>query len=196
MVLDPFAGTGKIHELKNCITFGVELEPEWALMHPRTYVGDATKLPDHFNDAFHMVITSPCYANRMADHHTPSPSDTSKRFTYTHMLGRKLSAGSTANMQWGEEYRFIHTQAWIAVRRVLCPGGWFVLNVRDHIRKKMLVPVSAWHLETVLRLGFEQLDSWYIETPGMRFGANSDKRVDGEHVFLFRNPISPQQEQP
>lgn len=45
-VLDPFAGTGRVHELgqhTSCElrTFGVELEPEWAGMHERTIVGDA-----------------------------------------------------------------------------------------------------------------------------------------------------------
>jgi hypothetical protein len=44
-VLDPFAGTGRIHELP-CETWGVELEPEWANMHPRTIVGNARHLND------------------------------------------------------------------------------------------------------------------------------------------------------
>jgi hypothetical protein len=38
------AGTGVIHELPN-ETIGVEIEPEWASMHPDTIVGDATRLP-------------------------------------------------------------------------------------------------------------------------------------------------------
>lgn len=40
-VLDPFAGTGRIHLLAEGLfadldTVGVELEPEWANLHPRT----------------------------------------------------------------------------------------------------------------------------------------------------------------
>ena len=42
-VLDPFAGTGKIHSLP-FDTVGVELEKEWAEMHEKTIVGDATDL--------------------------------------------------------------------------------------------------------------------------------------------------------
>lgn len=69
-VLDPFAGVGRVHELatETVDTWGVEIEPEWATMHPRTIVGDATRLP--FRDgAFDYVVTSPTYGNRMADHH-------------------------------------------------------------------------------------------------------------------------------
>lgn len=66
VVLDPFAGTGLIHSLTGCSTYGVEIEPEWATMHPRTYVGDARVLP--FADAtVDVIATSPCYGNRMAD---------------------------------------------------------------------------------------------------------------------------------
>lgn len=70
-VLDPFAGTGGIHELAQADTIetvGIELQPEWASAHPDTQVGDATALP--FADgSFSAVVTSPCYGNRMADHH-------------------------------------------------------------------------------------------------------------------------------
>lgn len=73
-VLDPFAGTGRVHELgqhTSCElrTFGVELEPEWAGMHERTIVGDARKRPSRWTARFDVVATSPCYGNRMADHH-------------------------------------------------------------------------------------------------------------------------------
>ena len=42
-VLDPFAGTGKIHSLPYD-TIGVEIEKEWAEMHENTIIGDATDL--------------------------------------------------------------------------------------------------------------------------------------------------------
>lgn len=70
-VLDPFAGTGGIHDLAQADTIetvGVELQPEWASAHPDTQVGDATALPFPAG-SFGGIVTSPCYGNRMADHH-------------------------------------------------------------------------------------------------------------------------------
>lgn len=79
-VLDPFGGTGRIHDLADEMGWksaAVEIEPEWAAMHPRTKQGDSTKLTKmawlkrlvtrYFGIA--AVITSVCYGNRMADHH-------------------------------------------------------------------------------------------------------------------------------
>lgn len=75
-VLDPFAGTGRIHDLPRriCHTVGVELEPEWANMRPGTIVGDATALPAKWTDRFDAVVSSPCYGSRMADHHEAKDS--------------------------------------------------------------------------------------------------------------------------
>lgn len=70
-ILDPFAGTGRIHELRERFagwdTLGVELEPEWADMSPYTVAGDATQLPPEWTALFQAVVTSPPYGNRMAD---------------------------------------------------------------------------------------------------------------------------------
>lgn len=70
-VLDPFAGIGRIHDLPSRLaeTTGVELEPEWAACRAGTIVGDATQLPAKWSGRFDVVVTSPCYANRLADHH-------------------------------------------------------------------------------------------------------------------------------
>jgi tRNA G10 N-methylase Trm11 len=65
-ILDPFAGTGRIHNIGRDDTTGIEIEAEWAATHERTYLGDATKLP-YPNDSFGSIVTSPAYGNRMAD---------------------------------------------------------------------------------------------------------------------------------
>ena len=186
-VLDPFAGTGRIHELYPTYeTTGVEIEPEWAHMHPRTLVGNALAL-DFANGTFDAIVTSPTYGNRMADHH--DAKDTSKRITYRHRLGRALHPDNSGQLQWGPRYQNFHALAWGEAVRVLRPGGVFILNISDHIRGGSVVPVSEWHRsylqsEHGLMLGVDI----EVETPRMKFGANGALRTDSENVFLFVKP--------
>ncbi len=73
-VLDPFAGVGKIHRLRDSLpveTVGVEIEPEGADMSEWTVLGDATDLPFE-DETFDAIITSPTYANRVSDHQKPT----------------------------------------------------------------------------------------------------------------------------
>lgn len=68
-VLDPFAGVGRIHELRPQFeTVGIEIEPEWATVSPHTVVANALHLPFP-NRSFRFAASSPCYGNRMADSH-------------------------------------------------------------------------------------------------------------------------------
>lgn len=187
-VLDPFAGTGRIHLLGRDDTVGVEIEPEWATLHPRTVTGDAAALP--FADAsFGAIATSPCYGNRMADRY--DGRDGSRRHTYRIALGRPLNERSAAGLQWGEAYRELHRRAWAEAHRVLRPGGLALVNVADHVRRGVRQPVVAFHLEALRDAGFSLLADRHIATPGMRQGANRDARTDGEIVlFLRREAIS------
>jgi hypothetical protein len=79
-VLDPFAGTGRIHAIAEEAdvprSVGIELEPEWAnsdlFAGPERLqiVGDSLLvLPTFGVAAFDAVLTSPAYGNRMADKH-------------------------------------------------------------------------------------------------------------------------------
>lgn len=182
-VLDPFAGVGGVHRLHDFgyMTMGVELEPEWASANAYTSVGDATDLG--FGDAtFDAIVTSPCYGNRMADHH--NAKDGSKRHTYKHALGRDLHWNNAGAMQWGAAYRVLHFEAWYEAMRVLRPGGVFVLNIKNHYRKRQLQKVTEWHLRVLLNeLSVEQIDR--IPTSGNRHGANR-KRVEFETVAFLR----------
>jgi len=181
-VLDPFAGIGKVHSLPRILSLGVELEPEWANQHRQTIVGDSRFLPFP-SGFFDGVITSPAYGNRMADHH--DAKDDSRRITYRHTLGRELTDGNSGKMQWGLNYRTLHRRVWAECRRVTTDDGFFILNISDHVRAGVVVPVSEWHWKTLMTLGFKLVKEINVETPRMRFGQNHDARVTHEHVWLF-----------
>jgi hypothetical protein len=183
-VLDPFAGTGRIHELPFNTT-GIELEPEWSqLVEHGNIIGDATALP--FNDeTFHVVATSPTYGNRLADHH--QAADPHLRRSYTHDLGRPLTDGNTGDMQWGHVYRSAHVAIWTEVRRVMKPYGWLLLNIKDHIRNSEQQPVSHWHTATLIELGFTFMPGYSsgVATQHLRQGSTTE-RAGQELVLVFR----------
>ena len=154
-----------------------------------TTTGDSRQM--HYPDAmFDAICTSPTYGNRMADHH--EARDASPRHTYRHTLGRPLTPGNSGALQWGdgtagEEYHALHVAVWTECRRVLKPGGIFVLNVKDHIRGGVLQKVSNWHAVTLLMLGFVCTRRVHVPCPGQRHGANGHLRVDYESVIQLRS---------
>lgn len=177
-VLDPFAGTGKIHSLP-FDTIGIEIEKEWADLHKNTIIGDATKIPFR-NESFDAICTSPTYGNRMADCH--EAKDNSERNTYTHKLGRKLSDNNSGKMQWGKEYKQLHIDAWKECYRVLKSNGIFVLNFKNHIRKGVLIDVFSWHISELISMGFSIEEIVKVETKGNGFGQNGKARTGFEFV--------------
>lgn len=213
-LLDPFAGPGfgdlaAVVENDASVIAGVEIEPEWAAADPRVIVGDATDLPADWTDAFDLVVTSPCYGNRMADHH--EARDDSSRITYRHKLGRMPSANAASILQWGPRYREFHGRAWDEVRRVLRPGrhgtpgkdgrervlgGLAVINVSNHLRTRVRggvrlqeeQAVVEWHVNDFLLAGCTIEQVIKVLTPRMGFGANGDARVDGERILVLRMP--------
>lgn len=180
-VLDPFAGVGTIHNLPY-FTRGLELEPEWADQHHATLVGDA--LDTGFDTgAFDAVVTSPCFGNRMADNF--EAKDDSKRHTYRQYLGRSPSDGSAAIMQWGDEYRKFHCRAWQEAKRVLVPNGKLIINIKDHIRAGEIQPVTRWHIEACLEIGFTLQGEITIPVSGLTHGENYEKRIPHESLLVF-----------
>lgn len=206
-ILDPFAGIGTIHELP-FTTWAVELEPEWAdesMYRGLTWQGDWLLFEPgmtfiqrgcwdghpqtgqlHQADA---VATSCTYGNRMADNHTPSPEDTSRRITYRHTLGRPLTENNSGGMQWGDDYRMFHVLSWRKVRNVLAPGGLFILNVKNHVRKGKIMRVAEWHRDFLRNIDFELLKDVKVPVKGMRMGENHELRVNYEHVYVFRKRV-------
>jgi tRNA G10 N-methylase Trm11 len=183
-VLDPFAGTGRIHVLleRGWQTVGIELEPEWADMHPHTQVGNALAL-DFGNECFDAIATSPTYGNRFADSY--EASDPEARRSYRFDLGRELSPDNSGALQWGQAYRDFHELAWRETLRVLRPGGRFVLNIKDHIRDNQWVDVAGWHVGVLVRCGLDLRAIRPVVSDGIDLGANSKHRTGAELVIAL-----------
>lgn len=153
-ILDPFAGTGKIGNIKkfgfNGFVYANEIEREWLcstqnLCDCLTF--EDAEFLDFPNGWFDAIVTSPTYGNRMADHH--HAQDGSKRLTYTHCLGRPLNPENTGKMQWGDEYRQKHIRCYRHLVDLLASGGKFIINVKDHIRKQEVIHVTDFHVATL-----------------------------------------------
>lgn len=195
-VLDPFAGVGRIHRLAKpgkIVTVGIELEPEWAGCHPDTIHGDALMWMRSIIAAGHwydLVVTSPCYGNRLADQH--DAQDGSTRRSYRHDLGRPLSHGSSAGLQWGKAYWAFHAEAYRLIRGVLRPptgddpGGLFLLNVSDFVRHKAEVPAVTWHRGACYGAGMiEAGAARFVETQRLTYGENRE-RAQAEVILRMR----------
>ena len=182
-VLDPFAGTGRIHHLPN-ETVGVEIEPEWAALHDDTICASALALPFD-NDSFDAIVTSPTYGNRLADAGYSATPD--RRHSYTFDLGRKLSDDNSGGMYWGGRYRTFHQTAWAEANRVLRSGGRFVLNIKDHIKLHERQFVTGWHVTYLMQTyGYSLLWCEDLNTSGL-------PTVDGklslpEQIFVLEKP--------
>ena len=204
-VLDPMGGVGGVfdlHAIENDFPdprvlhiMCVEIEIEWADVaeaHPRLSREDRVVCADFFTwcdrylGSFDLIAVSPTYGNRMADHH--DAKEDSVRNTYKHKLGRYLSDGSSAGMQWGDEYRRFHRKLWEEAWDLLEDGGFLLLNVKDHIRQGVKQPVSAWHRATMTSIGFKLVDVTDVAVSGNRQGENGNARVDHEQVYLFQKP--------
>lgn len=189
-VLDPFAGTGRVHEFANDDrkTIGIEIEQEWADKHDDTIHGDAlVVLAAMEPGSVDAIATSPTYGNRMADHH--DAKDDSVRLTYKHTLGRDLADANSGAMQWGDEYKAFHLTAWTEAVEALRPGGTFTINIKNHVRDGVVQRVIEWHIDTLGRLlGLQLTTLDDVPTRGLMAGANANTRTGVEYVITFRKP--------
>lgn len=173
LVLDPFAGTGRIHEIAgdDVLTIGVEIEPEWACWHERTVVADALHLPEWWTGLFDVVVTSPVYGNRMSDHQEPAER-----------CSRCLGTGT-----WPPEPSMLYTQEPCEK----CEGKGFREYTRISYRHKLgrpLHPNNAGQLQWGSRYRNFHAAAWAevdrVLAPGGRFVLNVSDHVRGGQVQL------------
>jgi tRNA G10 N-methylase Trm11 len=119
----------------------------------------------------------------------------SRRNTYSHRLGRKLSEGTAANLRFvagrrGDRYRRLHVAAWAEVLRVLHPYGRFGLNVSNYLEtiddEVVEHRVVEWHLDHLVRHGFRLESMHPVGTRRQKNGANAETRAECEYVIWFR----------
>ena len=188
MFLDPFGGSGKVASIKNLIQCEVhcnDIEKGWKEDYPvdKWYNQDAEFL-DTNGILYDAIITSPTYGNRMADHH--NAKDGSKRITYTHRYGEKLSEGNTGVMHFGKEYKLKHTNIFRHLIHLIHNNGLVMVNVSNFIRRGEEVDVVGWWKEMLSSLGLVFVEEVLIDTPRMRFGANREKRVNKESLLIYK----------
>jgi tRNA G10 N-methylase Trm11 len=203
-IFDPFLGTGGIAEIgEDWKLTGMEIEPEWAKQASErgieTHVGDSRRVP--FPDRyFGAICTSPAYGNRLADNYAPDMKNPKHKWrrTYRISLGRPLSQGNGGALRWGNKYRELHAQVWKECVRVLCDGGLFILNIKDHYRKGKLQRVPEWHRDVLLGLGLELIDEVKIPLKGDQntntMRSRGVKVLGHELLYVFRKPTQTEED--
>lgn len=216
-IVDPFAGLGdRLREFGRADVFGIEIEPEWSAVASEVRQGDALN-PDDYPALVGAIVTSPCYGNRMADQYlgptcpdcqgsgTVPVSDLGSdgydrcevcngtgrdgrgRYGYAISLGRKVSDGSAAGLQWGDKYRLFHHEWLGVIASRMAPGPRrLVLNMSDHYRDGERQYVTSWWAMAARRLGFELVSADRVNTPRMGHGQNMQtKAPEGELLMVF-----------
>lgn len=213
ILVDPFAGVGAgiLERTRRTDWWGIEIEPEWAAVNDWVHQGDALD-PSAYPDEVGAVVTSVVYGNRFSDQYlgpvcracdgtgkTKAGArrvrcdvcqgvgrDGRGRYSYAISLGRKVSAGSSAGLQWGPKYRAFHDRWFRTLTDVVEPGPRrLILNVSDHYRARQRQYVCAWWLAAAHRWGFRMVEAWPADTARMAHGRNAEKRAEREMVFVF-----------
>lgn len=209
LVVDPMGGTGSIligTDYQHPIISG-ELESHWAALsetNRKSIAGsrlfsastpamcaqwDATRLPlaSHSVPA---IITSPPYWDMLSDWHIKSKGLQSQvHEEYGPAYG--VHPANVGNIHIYEDYlramALVYRECW----RVLGPGGFLALIVKDRIHKKRRVPISRDTVGLATALGFTLVDRIDRETiPSLHRRVNQlhhpdAPSVDTEQALIF-----------
>jgi hypothetical protein len=212
MWFDNFAGLGwrlgEIGELAGVVVSGCEIEPGYfddGKVAPWVFLGDATDLPFPDN-SLRGIVTSVTYGNGMNDDFRRGPSNLNpktglpwKYNTYASRLrdvhGEQYTMAENNTGRFGirggiDKYKDLSERAIIEAKRVLDRGGYKIVNTKGVWYTKgkgneLFWDCTGWHVDTMIKHGFEVVDAVQVECPGLRHGANR-KRVEHEDVTTFR----------
>jgi len=211
-ILDPYAGTGLIHEMGRDDTWGIEIEEPWAKMHERTAWGDSTTLtvaplnPENvsvnggrsFLPRPHAIVTSPDYGNRFADNYLGTQAEQAERAAtgkhprrrgYALSLNRPVTPGNGAGHYfWSPEYKRIHSDVAIAVTRVMLRPANLALNVSNLFHDGIEHPVVSWWVANFGQRGWVMVDGVPVKTKRYKDGANREARPSSEWIIHMRLP--------
>lgn len=186
IVFDPFAGTGtglgKVCDALGFTFDGIDIE-RWNNADSRVREGDATLPADYPTQQF-MIATSPTYSNGLNDHFCAK--DPSRRFTYRVALGKDLHENNTGRYSirggrkaWATYWR-LHADA---VRIWADRDAPVIVNVKAFVHRGEIVDLPEMWEVLLIANGYTVTSRQAVPAPGIRFGANSDARVDHEMVL-------------
>jgi hypothetical protein len=212
-VLDIFGGTGRIGKIKEYGYDGKvianELEPAWGGVRTTdlhktngvdvSIIGDARKI-DLPNESVGAIMTSPTYGNEMAR------TGASRTESYQAFAGGELKEGNTGGMIWGPEYEALHKEAYKEAFRVVEPGGYFVLNMKDRFKSDRIPKANStvaveggvmkatdWHTKALEAEGFKFVKQYKVEEGFATSAAHEVKRrntVGYEDVVVLQKPVA------
>lgn len=222
-VLDIFGGIGKIGGMKK---FGYEgritandIEAKWGgdtISTMRDNGVDTPMVGDSRNlsipsDSIQAIFTSPTYGNAMG------LRSRSKKDSYQGMLGEKLSEGNTGGEVWGPVYEQLHKEVYKEANRVVQPGGYFVLNMKDKpvsaadqknnwipkkgssvVVKDGTMRATDWHIKALEEAGFNLVKKIKIdEAPAISSAHRLARRhtVGYEDIVIMQKPENITEEQ-
>lgn len=187
-VHDPFAGTGeRLGELCDLLglTFtGTEIEEPF-IIDSRVKVGNS-RYEESYPESRFCTCTSPVYPNGMTDHF--HAQDGSRRRTYRQALAS--ITGEDQPLHLDNMGRHGPRQGKLGAERHWAIAwdatAWWpsrvVVNIKDCILDKAVYPAVEMWLDILTKRGYQCI-CHEVGTPGMRFGANGDSRVDHEVVI-------------
>lgn len=191
--LDPMAGSSKCFDLERPgrVFVATEIEPEFAALHPRTILADATRLP-FATASFDGGACSPVYPNRMTDYvpagWTKNPKGRRSYSLSKRWLARDAevvlhpnNAARFSTRRGIGDYWWIHRAVWAEVARVTRPGGTFVLNTKNTAAALVTEP----HARLLTAAGFTEVHREQVRPPGYRMGRNREVRADTEDIVVL-----------